>query len=367
MNITSHYIKEGRIVAIVIVFLIFLAGCSDNPENYNSGGITLTFRIDPEPLTEDVNSICLYLIDREAQSIYDTSFEYNPSVDIPPVLEIGSDIPSFFLVRAWCYDPDRRPLYNGLKTPGAEGDPDIVLTMKQLGFGSAFNVKVLRDAPPWDSYALDTTLTGIGLSAGGGTGQYYIFSSGNFALVQADPLNDLLIISNDQPQEFYDLLAININLIREFALHGGTVLWETCDLAWNYGSYATAGLDSFPGGISQYTMYDFINMKTSADYLLTDGLGDTLSGNYASNKYFSNVPDSALIYMEDSSGNPTLIGLKYGYGTMFYSGQPLEYNFDRRGDYNAGLLLPRIIGFILGRTWSYRAFENSSRPAASAD
>jgi hypothetical protein len=236
---------------------------------------------------------------------------------------------------------------------------EIAIPVRQLGFRSALNVKILRDALPWDSYALDSTLAGIGISAGTGTGQYYIFSSADLYSLETDPLNDLLIISNDQPQGFYDLLAANLNIIGAFASGGGVVLWETCDLAWNYGSYAAAGIDSFPGGITQNTHYDFINLAPNHDLLLTGDLADSIRGNYASNKYFFDVPDSAIVYMVNSGGEPTLLALKYGHGTIFFSGQPLEYNFDRRENYDAGLLLPRIIGFMLGRAWDYPAPINT--------
>lgn len=351
---------------MITLFSILLVNCSDNPESYAPENIAIAFRMDPEPLLSNVRSACLFLTDLDTTTIYDTSFNFSPSIDNPAVITISGNIPTAFAVRAWFYDASYRPLYYGLETGGAGGNTglNIVLNMSQIGLGSAIDVKILRDLPPWDSYALDTTLAGIGLSAGSGGGRYYIYSSGDFAILQPDPINDLLIISNDQPQQFYDLLAININVLREFASRGGTILWETCDMAWNYGSYPVAGIDSFPGGISQNTLYDFINLKMDGDLLLTKGLDDTLSGNYASNKYFAGVPDSAIIYMKDSGGNPTLLALKYGYGTIFYSGQPLEYNFDRRNDFDAGLLLPRITGFILGRT-STKSFQLNSETAES--
>jgi hypothetical protein len=84
---------------------------------------------------------------------------------------------------------------------------------------------------------------------------------------------------------------------------------------------------------------------------MVGGLEDTLAGIYASNKYLSNVPDSAIIYMTNSTGHPTLVGLRFGYGLIFYSGQPLEYNFDRRDEYSMGFLLPRILHFMLGKPW----------------
>jgi hypothetical protein len=121
--------------------------------------------------------------------------------------------------------------------------------MVQSGYLSGTRVKILRDEPPWDSFALDSTLAEIGLTEGTAGNQFNVCPSFDLPSIDLDSGNDLLIISNDQPQGFYDNLAINMEMVIDFIRAGGTVLWETCDLAWNYGSYAAAGLDTLPGQI----------------------------------------------------------------------------------------------------------------------
>jgi hypothetical protein len=77
-------------------------------------------------------------------------------------------------------------------------------------------------------------------------------------------------------------------------------------------------------------------------------LPDTLLGNYASQEVFSGLPGGALVYITDFDGAPSLVGFAIGEGWVILSGQPLEYNYDRRDTYNIGLLLPQLIRFLLG-------------------
>ncbi|UCE67273.1 MAG: hypothetical protein JSU85_04470 [Candidatus Zixiibacteriota bacterium] len=307
------------------------------------------------------------MIDSEMNIIFDTVFALNPA---------AGDIASFYLnlhsgehlvFRTWFYDENRHPLYRAVESVNInEYFPEnIILQPVQTGFRSGMNVKILRDLPPWDSYGLDSTLAGIGLTIGTGESQFSVYSSSDLPSIEFAPGADIMIISNDQPQGFYNNLSSNLNIITEFAGSGGTILWETCDLAWNYGSYAIAGIDSFPGGITHRTSYDATNTISDPDLYLVDGLSDTLTGAYASNKHFWEVPDSAIVYMKDSDSNPTLIGLKYGSGIILYSGQPLEYNFDRRNEYNIGFLLPRIIGFLLGIQWQEPSLRSPGRVTQS--
>ena len=254
--------------------------------------------------------------------------------------------------RAWFFDESRRPLYRSQRDVfGIENSTYIAaLDMVQSGYSSGTTVRILRDQPPWGSYSLDSILTEMGFTAGLSGNQFSICSSSDLSSNVFNPGRDLLIISNDQPQLFYDNLAIYIGNIVDFARAGGTVFWETCDLAWNYGSYAAAGLDTLPGNITFRTAFDQINAITNPDLDMVGGLQDSLTGFYASNKYLANLADSAIIYMRNTSGNPTLVGVRFGEGLIFYTGQPLEYNYDRRDDYDIGFLLPRLIRFMLGKS-----------------
>ncbi|UCC78871.1 MAG: hypothetical protein JSW64_11380 [Candidatus Zixiibacteriota bacterium] len=361
MNPKPPYLKKIRTFTILLLTSIFTGSCSHNPNQSSKDSVKITFTPVVEPLFERVENAYLSATGSRMNNILDTVFTLDsPAGNIGSLyIDMGSD--DRITIRTWFYDENRRPLYRivesiNVSEYSAEG---IELQPVQTGFRSGTNVIILRDLPPWDSYGLDSTLAGMGLAVGTGANQFYIYSSSDLPSVEFTPGSDILIISNDQPQGFYNNLFSNLNKVTEFAAAGGTILWETCDLAWNYGSYAAAGIDSFPGGITHRTSYDAINTIFDPDLNLVEGLGDTLLGNYASNKYFSDIPDSAIIYMKDSGGNPTLIELKYGNGIILYSGQPLEYNFDRRNDYNMGFLLPRIISFLLGIPWEQPLLHSS--------
>jgi hypothetical protein len=349
-NSSNHKSKN---VLILAGALFYFCSCSVNPNHNAKDNLFISFQYGSEPLLTNVNSANLTVINNQNIIAFDTTFIISPSSGDIPQFDIQIQEESGLTVRAWFFDEPRRPLYRALRFAALAGNsPSIViLDMVQSGYLSGTRVKILRDEPPWDSFALDSTLAEIGLTEGTAGNQFNVCPSFDLPSIDLDSGNDLLIISNDQPQGFYDNLAINMEMVIDFIRAGGTVLWETCDLAWNYGSYAAAGLDTLPGQIAFRTAYDPINITVDPHLGMVGGLEDTLAGIYASNKYLSNVPDSAIIYMTNSTGYPTLVGLRYGYGLIFYSGQPLEYNFDRRDEYNMGFLLPRILHFMLGKPW----------------
>jgi hypothetical protein len=350
-----HTRKSALIPALLFASFanMIFPSCSQNPDRSRQGMIEVSFNHVDEPLFDNVNNARFLIRNAEMTTLLDTVLEPGSFFDDGSLFRVDPGSSENLVFNAFFYDQAQRPLYRVYEFVYIfELIPEnIILHPRQTGFRSGTVVKVLRDIPPWDSYGLDTTLTGIGLTAGTANGQYTIYSSSDLPSISLIPGIDILIISNDQPQAFYNSLSMNLYGITKFVHDGGTVFWETCDMAWNYGSYADAGLDTFPGGVTQTTMYDTLNTVFDSDYSLTGVMGNTLIGDYASNKRYANLPDSAIVYTLNSVSDPTLIALKFGNGVIFYSGQPLEYNFDRRDNYNIGFLLPRISGFLLGTPW----------------
>ncbi len=244
-----------------------------------------------------------------------------------------------------------RILFRTSETGDVPSDWILVVEMMfhQTGFGAGSTVKVFRDELPWDSAALDSVLSAAGLTLGQSTDQYQVYQSATMTETELDPGVDLVIISNDQPQSFYDNYATNQDRFDEFVRDGGTILWCACDMGWNYGSIATAGL-ALPGAVDVNYSLDQINIITDSDYELLNGLADTLHGNYASQEYFENLPYGAITYLTDADGHPTMIAYDQGDGWVILSGQPLEYNYDRKDLYNMGYMLPALIRFLLGIT-----------------
>jgi hypothetical protein len=225
----------------------------------------------------------------------------------------------------------------------------VEMTFHQTGFGAGSTVRVFRDDLPWESMALDSVLSAAGLTLGQATDQYQINQSATMNEINMNPGTDLVIISNDQPQSFYDNYAANQSRFDDFVRDGGTILWCACDMGWNYGSIADAGL-TLPGAVDVNYSLDQVNIITDSDYALLGGLADTLNGNYASQEYFDNLPYGSITYLTDPDRHPTMIAYEYGDGWVILSGQPLEYNYDRKDLYSMGYMLPALIRFLLGIT-----------------
>jgi hypothetical protein len=77
-------------------------------------------------------------------------------------------------------------------------------------------------------------------------------------------------------------------------------------------------------------------------------LDSTLTGYYASHEALYNLPEGTISYTIDTRDMPTLVTYNYGLGWVVATGQPLEFSYDRIGQYNSGYLLPRVVRFLLG-------------------
>ena len=339
-----------RVVFIfMIVFLIFCASCSDKPTESLDYNVRLNLIFPDDPLLNWADSAFVTVSAVDITSPYETAAAADPlfagifpiDLYIPPGPERR--------FRARLKDIEGRTLFTSI----IYGDvfPDRLrvfdLTFSQAGFASGSSVIVFRDQYPWDSPALDSVLIQQGLALGTGRDCYYVYPSSEMPLLELRPGIDLVIISNDQPQEFYDNYAANQDRFESFVRNGGTLLWCACDLGWNYGSIAGSGLE-LPGSVGISYGLDPVNTAANRDFAILAGLADTLRGNYASQETFTGLPYGTTTYLVNSDGLSTLIGFDLGEGWVIISGQPLEYNYDRRDAYTIGELLSRLISFLLG-------------------
>jgi len=221
------------------------------------------------------------------------------------------------------------------------------MAFDQTGFGSGTTVVVFRDELPWDSFAMDSVLLAQGLTTGSCDGCYHVYPSTEMQYIQLRPDTDIVVISNDQPQAFYDYYAASRETFERFVADGGTLRWCACDLGWNYGSIQSSGL-TLPRSVGISYALSGRNIISETGFDILAGMPDTLAGNYASQVAFNNLPAGTIIYMDNTDGDPVLIGYQMGDGLVFISGQPLEYNYDRRDNYSIGDLLPGLICFLLG-------------------
>ncbi len=213
---------------------------------------------------------------------------------------------------------------------------------------NAVHIIIFRDAIPWGPEVpavLDQMLEIMEFTEGGGANEYEVLGSSEMATASLTPGEDLVIIQNDQPQAFYDEYAENQVRFLQFVSGGGTIFWEACDLGWNGGSIASAGI-VLPGAIelAEYeTWYNYVSLPGAP---IVEGLPDELYGQYASHEGISNLPDGATVYTVDDAGHPTLVEYDYRGGWVIVTTQPLEHSF--YNNWTSGHVMPRVVSYVLG-------------------
>jgi len=216
------------------------------------------------------------------------------------------------------------------------------------GGGAATHVKLFRDVLPWNSDATITVLRLLGFTEGTGPHTFEIIPSVEMSAAVLDPQEDLVIISNDQTQTFYNYYAVNQLRFSNFVYMGGSLFWEACDEGWNGGSIAAAGI-LLPGNVAAELDIDYWNYITNLDLPLVSGLPVAMDHNYASHEKFSGFPDGTTSYCVNEQNEPTLIEFNLGNGWIIMTGQPLEHQYERiYGASDMEYLLPRIIAYFTG-------------------
>ena len=212
--------------------------------------------------------------------------------------------------------------------------------------GLARHIKLFRDLVPWaPSSAFEQVMADLGYTEGFGEYQYEILSSSSMASNIMRPGWDFVVISNDQPQTFYNNLSASIGRFDLFLNNGGAMLWEACDQGWNLGSMANAGV-VIPGGVIYSFLFDNNNLVAYPESVLMSGLPPTLTGYYSSHEFFTNLPPGAVVYITNTSGGATLLEYHHGSGSIMLSGNPLEWGYDRISQYSMGLLYPRVFAYV---------------------
>lgn len=234
------------------------------------------------------------------------------------------------------------------------------------GAGTANHVKLFMDELPWNTDAMEQMLINLGFTQGIGENKYEIITSDQMNSVELIPGFDLVIISNDQPQNFYYNYSSNQVKFTNFVYSGGSIFWEACDNGWNDGLISNTGI-TFPGNISTNYQNDKFNYITNESLPLVYGLPFEMDHNYASHEYFSNLLDGTIVYCVNSNSKPTLIEFNLGDGWMLMTGQPLEHQYIYiHGNNDMEELLPRIVGYFTNRIPSehQRSLKKSIKPTS---
>lgn len=228
--------------------------------------------------------------------------------------------------------------------PDASGAPD--------GRSAAGNhVKLFRDQPPWHSYAQDSVLVSLGFTEGPGPDQYEIIASSAMGTTSLVPGQDLVIVSGDQDQTFYDNYADNTTRFDSFVQSGGSLFLEACDEAWNFGVMDSVHNLELPGGVQANFALDLLNHNRYPGSPLLAGIPTDMIHEYASHEWFSGLPEtpSDTVYCRDSNDNPTMAVYGFGTGRVLISGQPLEHQYVY-GSHDMQQLLPRLLAYFTGKT-----------------
>ncbi len=304
-----------------------------------SGIVGTPFALTPDGTVDDHDAptSLLYRWDWESDGVWDVSWGGGSS-----------------LVHAYTQSGAYQVTMEARDTAGLVGS--VVHTINVGGgAGTANHVKIFRDNIawvredyPWTRDALVEVLAGLGIEPGAGYHQYEVLPSTDMGTAPLVPGADLVIISNDQAQGFYDHYAANQVRFSAFVANGGSLLWEACDEGWADGSMANAGV-VLPCGIRTRMEYCYQNYVVSPSLPLVAGLPTTMDHNYASHEGLVSVPDNATIYCVDDYWMPTLVEFNFGRGWVMVTGQPLEHQY--RAVYGAAdmeQLLPRIIAYFVG-------------------
>ncbi len=196
------------------------------------------------------------------------------------------------------------------------------------------SVLVLMDDLPWGSEALFILLDLNGVP-------FDVAGSDDMGSIDVDSYK-AVIVANDQPQRFYDAYADNLVRLEDY-VRGGGLLWVgAASAGFNGGLFGGAPL---PGDVAIFEEeYEEINFVVEPDHPAVAGVPPEVFGTLASHSGFA-APDDALVVMvAEFSGLPTLIEYRLGSGTVFATGQPLEFNWEEGQD--GGPILENMVAIV---------------------
>lgn len=326
----------------LLAVVALTVSCSLDPGSPPGGGDVLFRTITVSVPEEYVADLDRLVVDVMLGEEVKESHEYT---DIAPPFTFAYD-GEFDLVVARGYGSSGSLLFTAKGSGGTSSE--VVLTLDYVGVGSASHVVIFQDSLPWDSSALADMLVAEGLTEGGGIDQFEFVTSDAFTGFSLDPATDLLIITNDQSQGFYDALAAYNDQVLGFIASGGTIFWEACDQGWAGGSITAAGI-ILPEGVELSLAFESYNIIATPDHPIFQGVTiEPLAGSSASHEYFTNLPEDVLVLMTgQESGEPTLVSYPSGAGLVFMTGQPLEYHCANEEPME--VVLPGLVNMVLGR------------------
>lgn len=246
----------------------------------------------------------------------------------------------------------------------AWGDGGNAFTGKAWGWWATYTIQqcpvcpdhviIFKNADPWYTDDYNDILEDYGFTPGTGPGTYEYATSADMGLKVLNPLHDLVIIVNDQPQGFYDALAANEDYFYDFVEDGGNLLFGATDDGWNSGDIGGVTL---PEGILSAPYFASYNLIPDPTLPLVAGLTSPLWGSAASHRSFTNLPAGSIVYCTDDLGDATLFEFNLGLGKIMMTGQTLEFGYYY--GQGVGPLFMRILGYM-----TCNEFDMTAVPAA---
>jgi hypothetical protein len=217
-------------------------------------------------------------------------------------------------------------------------------------------VLIVQDAAPWGTASNEQILNTMGVA-------FDMIPSSSLAGMSLSGYR-LIIVSSDQPTNYYLTLGAQQAKLQSFVTAGGTLEVHAAGWGWQGGD---ASFMTIPGGmrINFYTASS--NQVLAPAHPLMAGVPNPFFGGSASHAYFTQIPAGATAVVADDFGRTNLVVYTLGGGTVVAGCQTFEYGF--ANGQHAGLILQNMIPFSYrpGPAW-LSADPTSGRlaPGASA-
>jgi len=199
------------------------------------------------------------------------------------------------------------------RTPAKNYTPNPTRTVLQGG-----RTLVFMDALPWGTDALTQVLNANGIP-------YDMATSSQMGTIDLSQY-EVVFLSNDQPQSFYNNYTANRARFEDYVVTGGFLWVGAAAWGWNGGDFDGGVL---PGGATvQGPVFEDANDVLDNAHPTMQGVPDPFTGTSASHAAFQNLPAGTnTIARGQSSGLPTLIEYDVGAGRVLAFGQTLEFGW----------------------------------------
>ncbi len=196
-------------------------------------------------------------------------------------------------------------------------------------------VLIFQDQLPWGSDALQQVLDNNAIT-------YDLVGSSDMATIDMTDY-EVVFISNDQPQRFYNAYSASADRFETYVADGG-FLWVGA-AAWGWNGGDATGLP-LPGGVTVAgPLFESRNVVVQTDHPTMVGVPETFTGTEASHTSFDNSPEGSTVAIGAQSRAPTMVEYGVGSGRVMAFGQTLEFAWMEGQD--GALILENAVPYAL--------------------